>query len=258
MLGTTRPLNSKTRSNLNWSLGVRGLGVLVAIVTASGVGVLGASPGTFNANARHSLKTQSALPHIVLLFDNSSSQSGILFAPAGPDKILLGRTTTTTREKLVAVLARSLPPGARLRIASFGSRVVVSPDWVRSASEIAAAFDAVEQPLGAPSPVWDGVWQTAAALDGASGHKVLVVITDGRASANIRGFEEAAERVVTGDIQVHSVVTIDRKLAAQIDNDADPSAALRVLATRTGGTVAHKNPAELPDYVGTLVRKFGR
>jgi hypothetical protein len=102
------------------------------------------------------------------------------------------------------------------------------------------------------------VWLAADLLDGVSGRKILLLVTDGRASANFRGFEEAAERVVSHGITVHTIQTVSPKLWARIDTGRDPSESLRTLASRTKGSFVFKDPTDLPEHVGTLVRTSGR
>ncbi len=124
--------------------------VVVALVVCAAQAVTTGRP---DSTEWQQLELRSAVPtHLVLLYDNSSSQAGIFFAPAGPAKVMQGRTTTATRDKVVAALARGLPTEVRLRVGSFGHRVLISASWVRTAVDIERAFEAVQQTVGAPSP----------------------------------------------------------------------------------------------------------
>ncbi len=196
--------------------------------------------------------------HLVVLYDNSNSQRGVLYGPVGPEKVFSERKTTTVRDRVVKALSSNLPVIARLRVMSFGSRVLVSPAWVRTESEIAGAFDDVAQPTGGPSPIWDGLWHASEVLEHTMGLRVAILVTDGRASANVRGFDETLERVRKAGIVVHGVVTISASTSADADGDADPAAAIRTIATESNGRFARRVPTALPDYLTTLLRALPR
>jgi len=190
---------------------------------------------------------------LVLLYDNSGSGRYVLY---GEPEIQTKVAVRTPRDKVVSAIAKSIPPNVKIRIASFGQRVLISPNWVETEEGLRGAFSSVTQDPG-PSPVWDGLYEVSALLETVAGSRVVVLVTDGMASANVHGFEESKARIVQAKVIVH-VAAWKRADSNDVRDDpkGDPSTRLRLLAQGTGGTFAVVPLVDLPAYFTEMMRKL--
>jgi Mg-chelatase subunit ChlD len=136
---------------------------------------------------------------VVLLVDTSSSMTSHIPFTHG-DRTLLTDATA-------ALEAASRPEDAR-SVSTFGD--------------------------GGASPLWDALDTALRSLDGAAGRRGIVVLTDGRTTANALPFADILERVRAAGVPVFFVCaerTKELKLA-------DPSIRLRELAAASGGQYA--------------------
>ncbi len=96
-----------------------------------------------------------------------------------------------------------------------------------------------------PSPIWDIVDRAVAALASDRGPGVVLLLTDGAASANRLGFAEMEARAVKAGVPIHVVGARDGPLSIQ-QIGAESGRAIRIspqlmlqrLATATGGSYA--------------------
>ncbi len=96
-------------------------------------------------------------------------------------------------------------------------------------------------PTGArmgPSPIWDAVYSAAEVLEREPGRRAIILITDGQATGNMHGLQEAILRAMAAGVTVSTVslredrlISLDRTRAARVR----PSMTLKDLADGTGG-----------------------
>lgn len=134
---------------------------------------------------------------------------------------------------------RNLLPGDRARVAVLGSTTALGPwisaDRVAEATALRALIGRAESEA---SPIWDAVALAVQALDSARRSKAVLLLTDGRATANRIGLDDAIRLAQEANVSV-SVVSEggDRVLPQGADPTARirPSAGLEALAAATGG-----------------------
>lgn len=127
-------------------------------------------------------------------------------------------------------LATALDTADRARLGVFGTTIALTPTALSGRAAIVKAAAGFAGAEGGPSPVWDALDASAAALDGAAGRRAVIVVTDGRSTANRMSFAEVVARLEQGRLPVY-VVALDLKRPPT----PDPGVRLRELAARTGG-----------------------
>jgi Mg-chelatase subunit ChlD len=128
-------------------------------------------------------------------------------------------------------LASALGPEDAARIGTFGDRINLDATEAVGGDAILAAAVSHDEPIGGPSPLWDALDAAAKALQSAARPKGIVVVTDGRSSANRVGFTEMSDRIARAGIPVFVVA-----LVRDPDASPDPQQKLRELARNTDGT----------------------
>lgn len=134
---------------------------------------------------------------------------------------------------------QSLRPGDRARVVTIGGSTVLGP-WLSGdrVADAAAVRALIGRGAPEPSPLWDAVDVAVQGLAGERGGKALVLITDGRANANVLGLEDAAARAISAGVSV-SVVSegADRVLPQGADEATRVRSddAVQWLAEHTGG-----------------------
>ena len=98
------------------------------------------------------------------------------------------------------------------------------------AAAVAQAAAGFADTIGGSSPLWDALDTAATALEGATGRRAIIVVTDGRSTANRIGFAEILGRLERDRLPVFVVALDLRGVAGQ-----DPAIRLRQLAEKTGG-----------------------
>lgn len=91
----------------------------------------------------------------------------------------------------------------------------------------------------APSPIWDVVYGAVSALERESGRRAIVLFTDGRATANLHGLDEAVVHALAAGISIHVVSEAEDEVIAVDTSNAvrvRPGASLEKLARATGGS----------------------
>jgi hypothetical protein len=137
-------------------------------------------------------------------------------------------------------------PADRVRVGSVGRQLTMGPRFTSDAAEIKSTWQALfEAPpvewLG-PSPIWDAVEGAVAALADESGHRAIVLVTDGQASGNVHGYSEVSAQAALSGVSV-STVTEDSMLptipmTTMASYGVDPALRLRSMADFTGGSFA--------------------
>ena len=164
-----------------------------------------------------------AVLDVVLMLDVSQSVSHPGFF----------KTDRTLAPQAAAAIASVIEPVDRVRLGVFGKTIALTPEPVRGAAltQAAAEFGASDT-VGGASPVWDALDRAATALDGSPHRRGIIVVTDGRSTANRIGFTDVLQRLERERLPVF-IVLLDLKRA----EFPDPGVRMRELAKRTGGEV---------------------
>ena len=187
---------------------------------------------------------RTAGTRLVLLHDNSGSQILRLYYRADT-RPLFQQTTSDRRDAVIRAITDHLDEADEVRVATFGERFLISPAWLRTPKELLQAFNGIMQ-SGGPSPIWDALYQTVGVLEEAPGKRAVLLISDGRASGNVRSFQEALARVRDSRVIVY-VAALDAAYNREINKDrpGDPTERLRALARATGGGYAEPEIVDL-------------
>jgi hypothetical protein len=161
---------------------------------------------------------------VVLLVDGTASQ------PLKRYEILAGVTTG---------FVPALRPADRARVAWLGNPTTLTP-WL--ASDRVAATNQVRPVLDRlplePSPIWDAIDLSVQALASAPEPRVLLLMTDGRATGNRIGLDEAERKALAANVSISAVSEGGEWLIPQFGGSTDRArsdASLRRLADETGG-----------------------
>jgi hypothetical protein len=130
----------------------------------------------------------------------------------------------------VAGFASGLEPADRVWLGTFGAKVAIAPAPVSGAAAVRQAAAGLAD-VGGSSPLWDALDTAANALEGATGRRAVIVVTDGRSTANRIGFAEILGRLERDRLPV-VVLALDLKDLP----GPDPTIRLRQLTDKTGGT----------------------
>ena len=147
-----------------------------------------------------------------------------------------------------SAMADALEAGDAARVGIFGSEITLDPSPLRDAAAVRQAATALSERIGGPSPLWDALDTAARALASASGRRGILVVTDGRASGNRIGFQEALAALEQARIPVF-VVVLDKSQRPL----PDPGARLERLADATGGTCVFVERNALPTAIKRAV-----
>ena len=165
-------------------------------------------------------------------------------------------------EESLRAAARVLGPNAGVRVATFGETMNVSPTWERTSEAVVAAVDSVVVEGRLRSPIWDAVYQGAGLLEATADRRVIVLISEGRATGNVHGFDEAVDRARQLGVVIHVACPAESESppkTLQADRPNDPCTRLKRLAEATGGRYAEpwiSRPSErqLEKFVGEAMK----
>lgn len=130
----------------------------------------------------------------------------------------------------VAGFVSVLEPADRVRLGTFGAKIAITPAPLSGAAAVTQAAAGFADAIGGSSPLWDALDTAATALEGATGRRAVIVLTDGRSTANRIGFAEILARLERDRLPVF-VLALDLKDLP----GPDPAIRLRQLADKTGG-----------------------
>jgi hypothetical protein len=180
---------------------------------------------------------------LLLLVDMSFSHT-LYRSPPGERAASQGHNFAWVVRGIERGLLDALTPADRLRLGRFaGRRIGLSEgfltDRARHASMVRAFFDvSVVEPddwLG-PSPIWDAVATVARVLGPEPGPRALLLVTDGKSTANHLSMEDAAREAARHGVPVY--VLYEREWAgAGFDRYHDADRLLQPLADWTGGVL---------------------
>ena len=138
-----------------------------------------------------------------------------------------------------AGLIPSLLPGDRARLALLGGPTTFSS---RLPTDRAAALNAarvfLDRPTLEPSPIWDAIDAAVKLLSESAEPRVLLLLSDGRSTANTISLEEATRRTIAAGVSVSVVSEGGEWLIPQVGDAPDRARSdrsLRSLADLTGG-----------------------
>lgn len=203
----------------------------------------------------------------------ASALAPVLEASVGRDSlsvVVLVDVTVSARwherplDRLLTALSGSLNERDRIAVAAFGQRTTISR-FVAGRSDLRRIVrDALDVP-GAqregPSPIWDALHDVARRLDSAPPPRAILLLSDGRATGNVRGLDEVAEDIAGRGITVHTVQEPSVQQIYQGSGRAvmvRPGATLQRLAAFTGGhaTEFPVRPKEAEDLFTSLGRRM--
>ena len=203
-------------------------------------------------------------------------QSILRVTPPGPltvlflgdvSKSVVDRTRTRVSTWLDPIssaadhFVRALQPGDRARLmAVAGSYFEAGPAWTTDRQALETAARRLV-PVGAPhqgSPIWDAVDLALPLFANEQGRRLIVLVTDGRASGNLAPVEDVAKRAAAAGVAVSMVELEATPRTLEMigtPNVPSPAPFLRWLASATGGNhhLARVNPEMLVHDPGPLV-----
>jgi len=211
---------------------------------------------------------QPALPSLVrpmqvlLLADRSGSMSSdydqfTAFRAKYPGI----RPVDDLRIELPRSLLSGLRQDAAVQFGSFGRSFLFSRFVAPDRAALGAAMAETEQD-GGPSPIWDAMSRAAASLAERDGDRIVLLITDGRASGNVLGFDDALNHALAAGLRVfvfdiHNPSDLDAKNRRVLDDPNGPNRDLRRIAVNTNGgyiVVSRPSRISLPRAVETIVK----
>lgn len=103
-------------------------------------------------------------------------------------------------------LSSALHPGDSIRVGLVAGSVTISPRGTATKRDIESALKALPRPQPfASSPLWDAVADGARALSDDTGRRLLILVTDGRATASRLSTAEAATSAALASVAVSTV-----------------------------------------------------
>jgi hypothetical protein len=184
---------------------------------------------------------------LIMLVDGTASQplkryellAGVYELRVNGQPVVQVNAQSTRQVGEQSGLIPSLLPGDRARLARLGNPTVIgAPLPADRTAAIAAARAFLDRPPLEPSPIWDAIEMTAAALADATRPRVLLLVSDGRANANTISLDEAAARAIAAGVSISVVSEGGEWLIPQFGDAPDRArsdVSLRWLADQTGG-----------------------
>jgi Mg-chelatase subunit ChlD len=129
-----------------------------------------------------------------------------------------------------AALASAMAPGDTARVGTFGSEVRLNPEPLRDPEAVHTAARALTAMIGGASPLWDALDVSAVVLSTAGSRRGIIVLTDGRSSANKTSFADALTKLEHARVAVFAI-----GLESGGAPEPNPTARLSFLADVTGG-----------------------
>ena len=150
-------------------------------------------------------------------------------------------------------------------VGSFGRSVRWSGDFSSGRAEqvrqLRSALSLPEAERTGPSPVWDAVNESLAALQLRSGRQAVLLVTDGQATGNRLGLAEVADRAIAAAVSINVVFTGPSGLIKQTGDTkagVHPERPLIQLASATGGYYAARPSQSIEKAPVDALRKAAR
>lgn len=136
-------------------------------------------------------------------------------APAGPLTIVLLLDTSPSIayvskvDEIVGGMAAVLRAGDRMTIGRFGPDIVIDPVFTRDGAGLRDAARSAwdrERDYAGPSPLWDALNTAIGALESEPGRRVVIVVTDGKATGSLTTFSAVVRHAVLANVEVDAIV----------------------------------------------------
>lgn len=166
---------------------------------------------------------------IVLLLDASTS----FWAAHGSDSV---------KQAVEQIFIPGLKPGDRARIGSITGKPYLSPSFTSDQKTLKDAAAKALSPSKAdrfgPSPIWDAVDSAIGALQNEPGRRVVMLITDGRATGDRLGLLDVIGHANAANVTIDAIGDEGKDELLQEDKSVvrgGPGRALAALSGDTGG-----------------------
>ncbi len=214
---------------------VRLVNVFANVTDAAGAPVGGLSQDNF-------VLTEDGRPQKIAVFERQT---------AVPLAVALAIDTSGTVRKDISIEQRAahgfvhtlLRPQDRLSLFDFNSDVRQAVAFTGRLRPIDEGIEHLR--FGPATALYSAVAQASAALEGESGRRVLVIISDGGNTVKGTGYAEALEAAVRAETMVYSI--IDVPVAADAGRDTGGEHALITLSQQTGGRYYYADAAHLEE-----------
>lgn len=146
----------------------------------------------------------------------------------------------------------------RVRIGSIGSQNYLSPSFTSNPQELKRAADRAldgYRNFQSPSPVWDAVYAAVETLSSVEGRRAIVLLSDGRATANRRSMEEVAEYAARFGVLINVGGEDSEHYIRQSQTEAvivRAGAAMKAISELTGGFQMKETANVREFFAGTL------
>jgi hypothetical protein len=203
---------------------------------------------------------RSPTTSVVWIYDCSQSHYSTLVPPY-PERFGI---TWKPVESMVQGVADNMGLGTEVLVLSFGTGLHVSGGWVRTRTELAAAMDCGDTRNG-PSPMWDAVYRAVEILVARPGARAILMVTDGRASANVHGYQEGLDRAIQAGVRVNIAFartelfrTGRPPITLNANRPGDPAERLKKLADGTGGKYGEMSVWDLQKFFADVARGWAK
>ena len=217
-------------------------------------------PAIALATAVSTAGRQAAPTSVVWIYDCSQSHYSTL-APSYPAQFGI---TTNNIERLVELVADNMGRDTEVRVLSFGTGLHLSRGWARTRSELAKAMECGDTRNG-PSPIWDAVYRAVEVLEERPGARAILMATDGKATANVHGYQETFERAVRAGVRVNIGFartelwrTTRPPTTLNANRPGDPAERLKKLADGTGGKYGEMSVWDLQRLFAEVAREWSK
>jgi len=170
--------------------------------------------------------------------------------------------------ELVDQFANAVRPGERFSVSTFREHVELDLDFtadrdaVRKAGRKLLDIPDSDVTRYGPSPIWDAVNAAVEGLKPLPGRRSVILVTDGNASGNHIGVDDAAHRAATAGIVINVIDVLPDYDLRQADGSTitiRPSVFVQRLAATTGGTfLVHRDDDWIPKQLNALLTELRR
>jgi VWFA-related protein len=152
----------------------------------------------------------------------------------------------------------AVKPNERVRIGSIGAQNYLSPAFTSNPEELKRAADRAldgHRNFQSPSPIWDAVYGATEALSAVEGRRAILLLSDGRATANRHSVQEVGEYAARFGVLVNVGGEDSEQFIPQGQNQAvvvRAGVGMKWIADLTGGFQMRENGTFREFLVGTL------
>ena len=200
---------------------------------------------------------------VALIFDNAGRSELTSASQTVPLKIVwlddcsvsvgggLFQVRSRRKTEMIQAVSRRLRSADGMTVGTFCTDIRIAPGWWRSTQELSRAVDQVVQPAGAPSPIWDAVHRAVERLSQETAKRAVFLVSDGKSSGNLLGFEEAAGLATRRSVIVFATQVVGS--GSRQPRPGDAAEYLLRLAELTGGKYAETRWLQTGDFFGSAV-----